>query len=111
MCFMLVCFYAAVVVLSVVHWITEQYVKHAVFDCLSSSVLWENLLGLVEFCVLFGSALEINHGFVIWKFIIHCAFAVFVEKNGKHILQEVGLKKKKGPSYSGKPVECYPQEF
>lgn len=108
---MLVCSYASIVVLSIVHRLTEQYDKHATFGCLSSSLLWENLFGLVEFCVSFGSALGNNHGFVIRKIIIRGIFALFVEETGKHVLNEMGLKKKKGPSHSRKPVEYHPGEL
>lgn len=93
---MLVSSYATIVVLSIGHWIIEQYDKHGTFGCLSSSLLSENLLGLVEFCVSFGSALGSNHGFVIRKIIIRGILALFVEETGKHVLNKMGLKKNKG---------------
>lgn len=97
--------------MSIVHCIVEQHDKHATFGCLSSSLLWENLLGLVEFCMSFGSALGNNHGFVIQKNIIHGILVLFVEETGKHVLNEMRLKKKKRPSHSRQPVEYHPGEF
>lgn len=93
---MLVCSNAAIVVLSIVHWIIEQYDKHATFVCLSSSLLWENLLGLVEFCVSFGSALGNNHGFVIRKIIICGILALFVEGTGNMFWMRWDWRKRKG---------------
>lgn len=63
--FMLVCSFAAIILLSIVHWIIEKHDKYAAFSSLSFSLLWENFLGLVEFCVSFGRILGNNHGFVI----------------------------------------------
>ena len=108
---MLVCSYAAIVVLSIVHWLIEQYDKHGTLAYFSSSFFWENLLGLVEFCVSFVSALGNNHGFVIRKIIIRGIIALFVEETGKHVLNEMRLKKEKGPSHSRKPVEYQPGEL
>lgn len=59
----------------------------------------------------FGSALGNNHGFVIQKIIIHGILVLFVEETGKHVLNEMGLKKKKRPSHSRQPVEYHPGEF
>lgn len=81
--FMLVCSFAAIILLSIVHWIIEKYDKHATFSSLSFSLFWENLLGLVEFCESFGRTLGNNHGFVIQNTNIYYNLDLFVKETGK----------------------------
>lgn len=80
---MLVCSFAAIILLSIVYWIIKKYDKHATFSSLSFSLLWENFLGLVVFCTSFGRTLGNNHGFVIQNTIIYYDLDLLVKDTGK----------------------------